>query len=153
MSRSKRLLFLALLVSPLFVFLFLDGGPGGHCPFPPSAKRFFRPSSKPGGDRSLRRKGTSCSASAFPGFFSAWPSGAALSVSGASLQAVFKNPLVNEYILGLSSGAAFGASLSIVVFGSSVPPQIAAFAFALLAVGLVLPDRPDTALPRRSRSS
>jgi iron complex transport system permease protein len=64
--------------------------------------------------------------------------GAALSLSGASLQAVFKNPLVNEYILGISSGAAFGASLSFVVLGGLVPPQISAFAFAILAVALVL---------------
>jgi len=64
--------------------------------------------------------------------------GAALAVSGASLQSLFKNPLVNEYILGISSGAAFGASLSFVVFGSRIPPQILAFAFAVLAVVLVL---------------
>jgi iron complex transport system permease protein len=64
--------------------------------------------------------------------------GAALSVSGAALQALFKNPLVNEYILGISSGAAFGAALSFVVLGSRVPPQILAFVFAVLAVGLVL---------------
>ncbi len=64
--------------------------------------------------------------------------GAALSVSGASLQALFKNPLVNEYILGISSGAAFGAALSLVFLGRAFPPQIAAFFFALLAVGAVL---------------
>jgi len=60
--------------------------------------------------------------------------GAALSVSGASLQALFKNPLVNEYILGLSSGAAFGAAISIVFLGQHFPPQISAFAFSVVAV-------------------
>jgi iron complex transport system permease protein len=64
--------------------------------------------------------------------------GAALSVSGASLQALFKNPLVNEYILGISSGAAFGAALSLVFLGRAFPPQIAAFVFAVVAVGVVL---------------
>ncbi len=64
--------------------------------------------------------------------------GAALSVSGASLQALFKNPLVNEYILGISSGAAFGAALSLVFLGRAFPPQIAAFVFAVIAVGVVL---------------
>lgn len=39
--------------------------------------------------------------------------GAALSVSGAVLQGLFRNPLVDSYILGISSGAAFGASLAI----------------------------------------
>jgi iron complex transport system permease protein len=64
--------------------------------------------------------------------------GAALSVSGASLQALFKNPLVNEYILGISSGAAFGAALSLVFLGRAFPPQIAGFVFAVVAVGAVL---------------
>lgn len=64
--------------------------------------------------------------------------GASLSVSGASLQALFKNPLVNEYILGISSGAAFGASLSMVFLGRSFPPQISAFVFAIAAMFIVL---------------
>jgi iron complex transport system permease protein len=64
--------------------------------------------------------------------------GAALSVSGASLQALFKNPLVNEYILGISSGAAFGAALSLVFLGRAFPPQVAGFIFAVVAVGSVL---------------
>ena len=64
--------------------------------------------------------------------------GAALSVSGAALQALFKNPLVNEYILGLSSGAGFGASLSLVFLGPAFPPQVSAFLFAIVAVLLVL---------------
>jgi iron complex transport system permease protein len=64
--------------------------------------------------------------------------GAALSVSGAALQALFKNPLVNEYILGLSSGAGFGASLSLVFLGPAFPPQVMAFLFAVAAVLMVL---------------
>ena len=64
--------------------------------------------------------------------------GAGLAVSGASLQALFKNPLVNEYILGISSGSAFGASLSLVLLGAAVPPQISAFVFAVAAVLIVL---------------
>jgi iron complex transport system permease protein len=64
--------------------------------------------------------------------------GAALSLSGAALQALFKNPLVNEYILGISSGAGFGAALSLVFLGRGFPPQVAAFGFALLAVFAVL---------------
>jgi iron complex transport system permease protein len=64
--------------------------------------------------------------------------GAALAVSGASLQALFKNPLVFEFSLGISYGAAFGAALSLVFLGRGFPPQLAAFAFAVLAVLLVL---------------
>jgi iron complex transport system permease protein len=64
--------------------------------------------------------------------------GASLSVSGASLQALFKNPLVNEYILGISFGAAFGAALSLVFLGKNFPTQIVAFIFAIGAVAAVL---------------
>ncbi len=64
--------------------------------------------------------------------------GAALSISGASLQALFKNPLVFEFSLGISYGAAFGAALSLVFLGRNVPTQAAAFVFAIWAVLLVL---------------
>jgi iron complex transport system permease protein len=37
--------------------------------------------------------------------------GAALGTSGATLQGVFRNPLADPYLLGLSSGAAFGAAV------------------------------------------
>jgi iron complex transport system permease protein len=64
--------------------------------------------------------------------------GASLAVSGASLQALFKNPLVNEYILGISSGSAFGAAVSLVFLGKGVPPQIVAFVFGIASVLAVL---------------
>lgn len=60
--------------------------------------------------------------------------GAALTVSGSSLQALFRNPLVSPYILGLSAGAAFGAALALMV--PSLPLQLMAFLFGLIAVGL-----------------
>lgn len=41
--------------------------------------------------------------------------GAALSVSGAVLQGIFRNPLVSPDILGVSSGASFGAGLAILL--------------------------------------
>ncbi|ANF22640.1 FecCD family ABC transporter permease [Thermococcus piezophilus] len=59
--------------------------------------------------------------------------GSALAISGAVLQAIFRNPLVNSYILGISSGAAFGAALAI-GFSLSLGVTPLAFAFALLAV-------------------
>jgi iron complex transport system permease protein len=64
--------------------------------------------------------------------------GAALAVSGASLQALFRNPLVFEFSLGISYGAAFGAALSLVFLGRGIPPQAAAFIFAVAAVLAVL---------------
>jgi len=61
--------------------------------------------------------------------------GASLSISGAAFQGIFRNPLVSPYILGLSSGAAFGAALSL-AFLPGVSIQYAAFFFSLVAVGL-----------------
>lgn len=58
--------------------------------------------------------------------------GASLSAAGATLQGVFRNPLVDPFILGLSAGAAFGCALSI-AFLPWLPVQVAAFAFSLLA--------------------
>lgn len=60
--------------------------------------------------------------------------GMALAVSGAAYQGCFCNPLVEPYILGVSSGAACGAALAI-VFPKIFPQgQLTAFVFALAAV-------------------
>ncbi|MCG8642015.1 MAG: iron chelate uptake ABC transporter family permease subunit [Desulfobacterales bacterium] len=61
--------------------------------------------------------------------------GAALSTSGAVYQGIFRNPLVEPYILGVSSGAAFGAGLA-VMFDFPLSVQALAFLFALVAVFL-----------------
>ena len=42
--------------------------------------------------------------------------GAALSVAGVLFQGLFRNPLADPYVIGTSGGAAFGASLGIVLF-------------------------------------
>ena len=61
--------------------------------------------------------------------------GGCLAVSGASFQGLFRNPLVSSGILGVSSGAGFGAALAIILFhGSTSAVYIFAFAFAMLAV-------------------
>ena len=60
--------------------------------------------------------------------------GGSLAISGCSIQAIFRNPLTDSYILGLSSGAAFGAALALAY--PFLPVQLSAFLFGLLAVGL-----------------
>lgn len=62
--------------------------------------------------------------------------GASLSVSGAAFQGVFRNPLVNSGILGVSNGAGFGACLAIVFLGGGVFTYVTSFAFAVFAVVL-----------------
>jgi len=74
--------------------------------------------------------------------------GAALGVSGASLQGLFRNPLVEPSLIGVSGGSA-AAVVTIIVFGSAVLPalpvwlyssviSIAAFAGGSVATFLVL---------------
>ena len=65
--------------------------------------------------------------------------GAGLSVCGAAYQSVFRNPLTDPYVLGVSSGASLGASLAI-LFGLQSHVWgigICALATALLTVWLV----------------
>ena len=60
--------------------------------------------------------------------------GAALATAGNGLQALFRNPLVDSYVLGISSGAAFGAALALSL--NWLSPNLSAFIFGVCAVGL-----------------
>lgn len=63
--------------------------------------------------------------------------GASLAVSGAALQGLFKNPLVDAGFLGVSSGSGFGAILAIIIFNSvNAFTFIFAFTFGIIAVFL-----------------
>jgi len=59
--------------------------------------------------------------------------GAALASAGAVFQGCFRNPLVEPYILGVSSGAAFGAALGI-LFPAFFSVQLFSFLFGAVAV-------------------
>lgn len=60
--------------------------------------------------------------------------GMALGSSGTIYQGIFGNPLIEPYILGVSSGSAFGASIAMLFHEFSFSVQITAFAFGLIAV-------------------
>ncbi|MDD3294016.1 MAG: iron ABC transporter permease [Geobacteraceae bacterium] len=63
--------------------------------------------------------------------------GAALSVSGAVFQSLFRNPLVSPGILGVTSGAGFGATLAFFfAAGSATVVELSAFVWGLIAVTL-----------------
>ncbi len=62
--------------------------------------------------------------------------GGGLSISGASFQCVFRNPLVSEGILGVSNGASLGAVLAIFFGFGPALTSLCAFAGGMLAVGL-----------------
>lgn len=68
--------------------------------------------------------------------------GMGLSVSGAAYQGMFINPLADPYVLGVSSGAALGASIAIAAgfensFGGFGIAAVAAFAFSILTIFVV----------------
>ena len=62
--------------------------------------------------------------------------GASFGCTGTAFQAIFKNPLVDSNILGVTSGAGFGAALVLVLMGSAWQVQLSAFVFGLIAVFL-----------------
>lgn len=62
--------------------------------------------------------------------------GGSLAISGAAFQGLFHNPLVSPGMLGVTSGAGFGAVLSIILFNSTAYVYLFAFAFGGLAVVL-----------------
>lgn len=65
--------------------------------------------------------------------------GAALAIAGATFQAVFRNPLVSPYLLGVSQGASVGAASAILLgVGTSIAIQGSALAGGLVAVLLTV---------------
>ena len=62
--------------------------------------------------------------------------GAALSVSGAAYQVMFRNPMVSPTILGVSAGAAFGAAIAILLSLPVLVVHLTTFGGGLLAVAI-----------------
>lgn len=63
--------------------------------------------------------------------------GGGLAISGATLQGMFKNPLIDSGMLGVSAGASFGAVVSILTFGNIFAVTfVMAFIFGIIAAGL-----------------
>lgn len=63
--------------------------------------------------------------------------GCCLSTAGCAYQSVFQNPMAAPDILGASSGACFGAALSILLGANKSGITVSAFFFSLLTVALV----------------
>lgn len=81
----------------------------------------------------------------------AWCTGATFGVCGAAFQALFRNPLAEPSLLGISSGAALGAAASI-RFGLA-SGSLAAFSMPACAfVGAICATAIITAFARASRS-
>lgn len=68
--------------------------------------------------------------------------GVGLAIAGAAMQSMLKNPLADPYTTGISSGAAFGATIAI-TFGLYLVPGdlgivVNAFVFGLIPAGVIL---------------
>ena len=50
----------------------------------------------------------------------AWLVGAGLAISGAAMQGLFRNPLADPSIIGVTSGASLGASIAVVVIANGI---------------------------------
>ena len=64
--------------------------------------------------------------------------GAALAVSGAVMQGLFRNPLADPGIVGVSAGASLGAISIIVLGGTALAPVIAIFGIYALPMAAFL---------------
>ncbi len=67
--------------------------------------------------------------------------GMGLAIGGTIFQSLLCNPLADPYTLGVSTGAAFGASLAIylgVAYALQIPTTVAAFLFAFLTLVMVI---------------
>jgi iron complex transport system permease protein len=62
--------------------------------------------------------------------------GGALAVAGATYQGVFRNPLADPYLLGVSSGAGLGATVGIVAGGGLGPAGVPLLAFLGGVIGV-----------------
>ena len=60
--------------------------------------------------------------------------GASLGICGASFQSIFKNPLASPDILGVASGAGFGAALAILLGLNIYFLTLFAFVFGILTL-------------------
>lgn len=60
--------------------------------------------------------------------------GAGLAVAGGAFQGIFRNPLVSPDVLGVSSGAAFGAALGILLSGMNHLATVMALLFGIVSV-------------------
>jgi len=72
-----------------------------------------------------------------PRVLAAFGVGSLLALAGVLLQALFRNPLADPYVLGVSGGASVGALLAMMAGAAALAVQSAAIGGALVAVVLV----------------
>ena len=123
------LLALALLLVVVALFCLMIGS--SHIPFSEGVRAFLAPS-----DRSVEGARTILLQIRLPRICLAMIVGAGLSIAGAALQALLRNPLAEPYILGISSGGTVGALVAFSI-GLGIT-QITTPLFSFLGSGLVM---------------
>lgn len=80
-----------------------------------------------------------------PRMLTAVLSGASLALAGLQMQSIFRNPLADPHIMGVSAGAGTGAAVATLLIGTSLPAALsgltvvsAAFIGALLTSAIVM---------------
>jgi iron complex transport system permease protein len=126
-ANLRSLMLLLLLAVAVFLCALLIGSSGISVP---SALAVLAG----GGDEATR---TVLLAVRLPRVLAGFGVGSLLALSGVLLQALFRNPLADPYVLGVSGGAAVGALLAMIAGAAAVVVQSAAVTGALGAVALV----------------
>lgn len=72
-----------------------------------------------------------------PRVLAAFIIGAGLSITGAVLQAILRNPLAESYTLGISGGASLGIAVGVIIGKTSLIPCFA-FIGAIISISIVL---------------
>ena len=136
-ARRKRNAFLAILCCLALLALFIAALGAGRAGVAPSdvvsilANRLF------GADGSFSDMAANIVMNVrLPRVTAALLIGAALAISGASYQGLFKNPMVSPDILGASAGASFGAALALLWNFDNRAVQVMAFVMGFIAVAI-----------------
>jgi iron complex transport system permease protein len=122
-ASPKSVIVLALLAAVVFCVTLLVGSSGGV--------RGSLAALMGSGDEATR---TVLYAVRLPRVLAAFGVGSLLALSGVLLQALFRNPLADPYVLGVSGGAAVGALLAMMAGAAALVVQSAALGGALAAV-------------------
>lgn len=142
----KKLWFLFFIIFLLLLFLFIGISLGAATiPFKEVLSAFFNPSKNNYSQIIFNIR--------MPRVLTAALAGMALSVSGAAMQSLLRNPLASPVSLGISHAAAFGAAFAIVVIGAGTvyngPSDsgvihnpyivtVSAFVFSLVSTSIIL---------------
>lgn len=135
---KKLMLILALLLLPL-MFVALMMGPVVISPvrFFDVVASLFGTSASGGAEASLRQDSMILSAIRLPRVILAGLVGVCLASCGTAMQGLFRNPLADPSLIGVSSGASAGASF-IIVFGGVWLQSSSFFGLSLVAGGAFL---------------